>query len=80
MKAQTSSPLSIPSTALAEFAGPSRERALAARRAVAELSREEAAAVGGAAYLSASYMLDRPFPRGTLPFWKMTDILSSGMF
>lgn len=74
MEAQTHNPLSIQAADLAELARVGRERALAARQAVAELSPEEAAAVGGGAYLSATYMLDRPFPRGVLPFWKMADM------
>lgn len=71
METQTRNPLSIAAADLADLTQAGRDRALAARRAVAELSPEEAAAVGGAAY-STSYMLD-PFPRGVLPYWKMTD-------
>jgi hypothetical protein len=71
METQVHNPLSIAAADLTDLARMGRERALAARQAVAELSPEEAAAVGGAAY--SSYMLTEAFPRGVLPYWRMTD-------
>lgn len=53
----------------------SRQRALAARQA-AELTAEQAASVGGGLALTA-YAIDRPFPRGVLPFLKYTDTLTT---
>lgn len=53
----------------------SRDRALAARQA-AELTAEQAAGVGGGFALGA-YLVDRPFPRGVLPFLKFTDTLTT---
>ena len=62
----------------AEFDGlvrQSRERALAARDA-AELTAEQAASVGGGLALGA-YVIDRPFPRGVLPFLKFSDAMTT---
>ena len=55
----------------------SRERALAAREA-AELTADEAASVGGGLALGA-YVIDRPFPRGVLPFLKFSDALTTAV-
>lgn len=55
----------------------SRDRALAAREA-AELTAEQAASVGGGLALGA-YVIDRPFPRGVLPFLKFTDTLTTAV-
>ena len=76
MKARTHQAATITATDIEALASKSRERALAARQAATELSAEQIAAVGGGA-LGAGNYYDRPFPRGVLPYLKMTDILTS---
>lgn len=66
MNATTHEPLAIASADISTLARESRERALAARQALAELTPQQAAEVGGAYYIE-------PFPWGTLPFWKLAD-------
>ncbi len=79
MKTNIHHAATIKAADIAELAAQSRARALAAREAATELSPDQAAAVGGGAYSLATSFYDRPFPRGVLPYFKMADILTSGM-
>lgn len=72
MKPQAHQPVAIQSADITELARLGRERALAARQAVAELTPEQAAAVGGGAI----YLTDS-FPWGVLPFVKVSDMFKN---
>ena len=75
MEPKANTPLTISAADLAALVPASRERAVAAKEALAELSPAQAAEVGGGAYYG--YGLPDPFPWGTLPFWKMATVIKT---